>query len=143
MLLLPLLLPGVKSQEMPRLPAVAVELTKDIRAAGQAVPGADLSQVDPTQTVPPEPGSSTPTAAGRAYAPVVFELARTATATRPPATPTIGPTRTVPPPPGSPTPTAVGRAYAPIVFELVRTSTPTVPPMTPTLGPTNTIPAPP
>lgn len=79
-------------------------------AAGQAVMGADLSQVDPTQTVPPEPGSSTPTAAGRAYAPVVFELARTATATRPPTTPTIGPTHTVPPPPGTPTPTAAGRA---------------------------------
>ena len=111
--------------------------------AGQAVMGADLSQVDPTQTVPPEPGSPTPTAAGRAYAPVVFELARTATATRPPVTPTIGPTHTVPPPPGSPTPTAAGRAYAPVIFEWARTATATRPPTTPTIGPTNTIPSPP
>lgn len=72
-------------------------------AAGQAVMGADLSRVDPTQTVPPEPGSPTPTAAGRAHAPVMFELAWTATVMRPPTTPT-----------------AIGRAYAQAVFELAR-----------------------
>jgi hypothetical protein len=73
-LLLMLILPGVKSQEMPRLPAIAVELTK-------------------TPVPPPFP---TATPVGKAYAPAVFEMDRTPTAT---AEPTVEATRTPVPSP--------------------------------------------
>jgi hypothetical protein len=111
----------------------------------------------PTSTDPPPPVSPTATPVDSAYAPAVFEMARTATATiSPDASPTIWLTATNPPLPDTPTAvppypsaTPVDSAYAPVVFEMARTATATFTPTatispdaTPTIWLTATAPTP-
>ncbi|MCW5862572.1 MAG: hypothetical protein KIT52_05670 [Anaerolineae bacterium] len=107
-------------------------------AAGEPLPpGPERSAAEATRTPPPTPPSPpTATPVDRSFAPVVFDLASTPTATRDTRTPEP----TVTPPAPFPSSTPVDRAFAPVVLELGRSPTPVVTAPPPTVGPTVTPP---
>ena len=92
-------------------------------AAGEPLPpGPERSAAEATRTPPPTPPSPpTATPVDRSFAPVVFDLASTPTATRDTRTPE--PTDTPPAP--FPSSTPVDQSFAPAVFDLASTPTAT------------------
>jgi hypothetical protein len=100
------------------------------------VPALTNTPPAPPPTVPPPP---TVIPVGKVFAPVVYDLVSTPTATL-----AVQPTRTAPPPP--PTVAPVGQVFAPVVYDLVTTPTVTMPTATLGVQPTRTpapLPSPP